>query len=432
MRFSTVIAAALSSTSVTNVMPTPVSYEDLLAPYRDPEAKRALPPINVAKLPNLDDEDKEVLKKLYNIVQDSKKVKVFLNAKLPVTAVEATKLGRKLGKSTLNKLDATPGQPISVITAFLTGVIECAVKGKSAGDVLECGKSNVLELGDNTSIEVPERCSSILGQFEIPGTGWPARCHDTSIKQHKEGNAVRRWWLRGLCKAFSGLEGKRLAEAQRRHGQPLCNERFPSNAMITMMEADKQLQDKLKADRQLSAKIEETHGQLVTFRREVEDRISVSGGSIAEADIDKAASLIAAGAFPAFVHHGQPKDAKELADWYMGAISAQGRAAAPALTADWAVAGEVAASEIPQDNAATKAAYVALNDKPYRSLFQPGLSLEGSEKCYAPPGLNKTQPTGWVTISAALVYLNDKMRDNQRACKGCAQDSNWVLRCSSA
>ncbi|KJZ78547.1 hypothetical protein HIM_01938 [Hirsutella minnesotensis 3608] len=348
--------------------------------------------------------DKEALGKLFKAAKSAKKVKDFYHSKLPVTAEEGTKLGRKLGKKVLKKLDQTPGQP-----------------GKSPSEALECGKNSVRQLGDNTSIAVPERCNSLLGQFEIPGTGgWPARCHDPSSTQHPEGNFIRRGLLRGLCQAFSSLAGHEWEQADRARGKPTCNDRFPSDAHIAKIEADKQLK----------AKLDKAKAELIEHRKKVQEKVN-AGGQVEQGDIEKAAQFIAEGAFPSF--KGKDKqEAIELAGWYMGDVKPKATDGKHTPEAAWVAAPKVTAKDIPINKAVGQEAFKLTNRGPYAGLFQDA-SPQGSETCYSPAGLAEAQPgKNWDRISAALGYVDQNLRKNKRACKGCDKGGDkWVLACGS-
>lgn len=112
-------------------------------------------PSDNSRLPDLDGVDKESLEKLFQYAIKLKTVADFSRWKIPVTDPHITKLGFKFGPAAFNKLQQTPGQPVSVITAFLKGIWEC--RGKSVNEALECGEASVR--------------SRTRGQYFYQGTG---------------------------------------------------------------------------------------------------------------------------------------------------------------------------------------------------------------------------------------------------------------------
>ncbi|OAQ71929.2 hypothetical protein VFPPC_00006 [Pochonia chlamydosporia 170] len=352
----------------------------------------------VENLPTMDLTDTETLYKLYTAASGAKSVRDFYISGLPVTADAASKLGTSLGIQMLNKMDATPGQPVTVVVTFLKGVVGCISEGKSASEAFECGKKNIWGLGDNMSILLPERCNNFLGQFEVPGTGgWPGRCHDPSIKQHPEGNSARRGILRSACKVFYFLQGSRFEEADRLRGKPNCDERFPSDDRIAKMEAESQL--KIKMDK---ATID-----LINFRRRLLDRFNQNlQVSTYYSDIEEAATYIAQGAFPSAVGKDN-KEIMQLAEWFLGDLHPEWD------LKDWVAAPEVPARNITTDDRDFRKAHDLIRGGPYAGLFRD--SKPQSETCYSAAGLAEAQPsTNWDKLAAALGLIEKTLRKNQR------------------
>ncbi|KAK2593626.1 hypothetical protein QQS21_008674 [Conoideocrella luteorostrata] len=360
---------------------------------------------------------KEAIQTIYDIYEaakKAKKIKEFLDSTLKIKPGQVQSLSKNVGKNALKKIRyETPGQPGNVVLAFLLGIGGCALEGKSSSEIFECGKSSVRELGDNTSIEVPEPCNNRLGQFELLNTGWPAKCHDPNTTQHPAGNSAKRWLLRGACSLF---ETEKFAAAARRRGEQSCDERFPSDGMLEADKAKKEAMEKI---------LERAKTELISHYEKVQKWVTGGGGGqIGKGDIDKTAKLITQGTLGAEGSEDW-KAAYKLAGRFMGSL----KNAEDQIT--WAIASRVPAKNITIDKDVSKNALRLATLK--KGMFKDTL-IKDSDLCYSPAGLAEFQPSAdWQPMLTALDLVDKQLWKKKFLCKACDVGAgSWALGCSSA
>ena len=449
MRLSTLTAVALASVSSASVLTTPSEFgpdvpsKQTPTLYRENDVhdKRSHPAV---KHVILDPDDKLALAKVLQSMKVGMTAKAFADMKLPISGNAVSKLSRAYGVAIVGKMNATPGQPATIVYTFFRGVFECA--GKPIGEAIECGRDAVRLLGDNSAITLPKKCNSYLGQLELLGTGWPAPCNDPEIKQHPKGNAASRWVMRKACEAFSHEQ----TIEERLRGDPTCAEKFPSDGEIAQNEEALAAEAvKLEEDEFTKARLEEAKNNLVALRKEVQDKLN-RGNEIDAQDIERAAAYIADGAFlDSATSSGEyeVERSTDLAVWYLGDMKPETNdlddlSSKPLPS--WVTATNVTARYVPFEVEANQKAFDRVDSRAdYRNWFQNWswtISPHDDEMCYSQKGLEQGQFQGFDYISAALTYVQSEQDKDRRGCKACEMvhvpkredgSSVWSLRCGS-
>ncbi|KZZ97483.1 hypothetical protein AAL_03447 [Moelleriella libera RCEF 2490] len=422
MRTTGLVTVALTSTLCAGSVVIPSEHSsssDRTALYR---RSPQVPGISPDLLPALASDELKFIEGIFNGVYEAyktinkadKAIKFVENLKVTEQPQTFMGLAKKV-KPVLNRLDQTPGRPLTVVLNYIEGIGTCLIEGKSFGDSVECGKTKVRQLPGRMNIEAPEPCNNFLGQLEIPGTGWPAKCHDPNIEQHPAGNSRRRAVIRAVCKFIELATPEKHLEAGRRRGEKSCEERYPTDAKIEADKAEKKRIDDLVA----KAKTD-----LPAHLSQVQKKVN-GGGVIEKIDIEKLIRLISQ-------VEADKLEKTEVSSSYSMAANYLSSLKAPQNQAAWIAATVTPAQTIPEDKAGSSRGAKMISGFPFPDgLFNKNPSTAADDKCYSLLGLIQEQPDQWKLRYDALNQLDRDMLSKKISCRACQGKSGWSAKCGS-